>query len=72
VHKDTPAPVRFIVYDVAGKRVRTVYDKKCVPGLYTITWDGRNEQDRRVAAGVYVCRIRIGGQEFTRKITIVE
>jgi aminopeptidase N len=72
VNKDTPSPVRFVVYDVAGKRVRTVYDKKCMPGLYTITWDGRNELEQRVAAGVYVCRIRLGGQDFTRKITIVE
>jgi aminopeptidase N len=72
VNKDTPAAVRFIIYDVAGKRVRTVYDKKCTPGLYTVTWDGRNEQDQKVAAGVYVCRIRISGQDFTRKITVVE
>lgn len=71
VNREAPIPVRFVIHDVTGKRVRTVYDKKCTPGLYTVTWDGRNEQNQRVAAGVYMCRVRIGREEYSRKITII-
>jgi hypothetical protein len=30
------------------------------PGTYTIRWNGRNERDRRVSPGTYLCRVKIG------------
>jgi hypothetical protein len=53
-------PLRIRVYDVAGRLVRCL--EGGVPGstAYRSTWDGLDESGRRLAEGVYYCRISSG------------
>jgi hypothetical protein len=37
------------------------------PGVYRITWDGRDEQGRRAASGIYFWRLAAGATVITRK-----
>ena len=57
--------VRVVVYDVAGRRVRTVRDG-LASGPTRITWDGRDDLGRRVPAGIYFLRGE-GDATFVRK-----
>lgn len=42
------------VYDVAGRKVRTIIDSEIyAQGEHRATWQGRNDSGQRVAAGVY-------------------
>jgi hypothetical protein len=47
--------VRLRVFDVTGRRVRTLVDGETGPGWQTVTWDGRDEGGTHVAAGIYFC-----------------
>jgi hypothetical protein len=49
------------VYSIAGQRVRTLPPAVLGPGLHELTWDGRDELGRGVAAGIYWIRIDDGG-----------
>ncbi|MBD3161767.1 MAG: hypothetical protein GF346_05840, partial [Candidatus Eisenbacteria bacterium] len=51
------------IYDVAGRRVR-VLDRLETAGLHRVPWDGRSEEGRAVAAGLYFARA--GGGEAAR------
>jgi hypothetical protein len=71
---DVPAGTRrarLRVYDVAGRLVRTVETggRSSAPG--TIRWDGRDEQARPVASGVYLLNLEIEGHTTTAKTTIL-
>jgi len=44
---------RVSVFDVAGRRVRTLVDPDLGAGDHTPTWDARNARGTRVANGVY-------------------
>ena len=45
------------VYDVAGRRVKTVTKGEYQPGNHTIDWDARDDSDWPLAAGFYFARI---------------
>ena len=54
-----PSKVRICVYDVSGRLVRVLSDGQFKPaGLYRTVWDGKDEQGRLVASGIYFCQLQ--------------
>lgn len=49
------------IFDVAGKRIRTLSRVPPEQSRWTIRWDGRNETGRPTGAGVFFCRLESGG-----------
>ncbi|RMG38591.1 MAG: T9SS C-terminal target domain-containing protein, partial [Planctomycetota bacterium] len=64
-------PVDLAVFDVAGRRVRTLVRGRMTAGPHEIRWDGRDERGHRVPAGVYFVRMAASGRTFTRKAVIM-
>jgi hypothetical protein len=50
--------VRLEVYDVTGRRVRTLVDGWLDAGSLAVEWDGRDESGREVGGGVYFLRLQ--------------
>jgi len=61
-------PVALSVYDVAGRRVAQLADRRMAAGSHRVVWDGRSEEGVEVAAGVYFLRLRT--DEGTRTRTV--
>jgi hypothetical protein len=49
--------VDLALFDLAGRRVRTLARGALPGGRRQIAWDGRDDRGREVAPGVYLCRI---------------
>jgi uncharacterized repeat protein (TIGR01451 family) len=64
--------VRLVVFDVAGRRVRTLVDAELPAGRHAAAWDGRDELERRVQAGVYFLRVDAGPFAATRRAVRLE
>jgi len=64
-------PVRLVIYDVAGRAVRTLVDGMEASGERHVEWDGRDSMGEGVRAGVYVCRLEARATRLTRKITVM-
>jgi hypothetical protein len=45
-----------ILFDLAGRRVRTIWSGALARGLTRVSWDGRNEVGRAIEPGVYYLR----------------
>ncbi|MFH1844884.1 MAG: hypothetical protein ABIF77_16965, partial [bacterium] len=57
-------PATVVVYDLMGRRIRTLLDESLVAGeVRLLAWDGNDELSRSTAAGVYLVRMRSVGQE---------
>ncbi|NWF91162.1 MAG: hypothetical protein HXY50_17080 [Ignavibacteriaceae bacterium] len=41
-------------------------------GSHTVTWDGRNDQGRRVGSGVYWSQMKAGPWTSTKKLLYVK
>jgi hypothetical protein len=71
---ETPAtgPARLIVFDLAGRRVRSLMDEPALaPGIHSLAWDGRNESGALAPAGLYLVALDTGMGSWRRKITIL-
>ncbi len=66
------AHVRLVVFDVSGRRVRTLVDATRAPAHYRVTWDGRTDRGARVASGVYFYRLEAGAFRSTRKMVLLK
>ena len=60
---DDQAQVSVVVYNVAGRQVRTLVATSQPAGKYTITWDGRADDGTNVVRGVYFVRAMVAGQK---------
>jgi len=68
---DTPSPVRIDVFDVRGRLVRKLLDRRLPRGTHVVGWDSRDDAGRAVAPGVYFARYRVGGEERGGKKLVV-
>ena len=63
--------VRMAVYDVRGRLVATIVNGQVGPGVHTALWDGNDHHGKRVASGLYFCRLVAGDQIRTRKMMML-
>jgi YVTN family beta-propeller protein len=64
--------VRIDVFDVSGRRVRTLLERRMPRGDHLAGWDTMDATGRPVAAGVYVARLTVNGERLaTRKMTVL-
>ena len=75
IRYDLPASAKvgLVVYDVAGRLVRTLVAAETVgAGSHEVVWNGRDESGRVASAGVYYCRLDAGQYAQTRRMTLVK
>jgi hypothetical protein len=66
-----PAPVRLVVYDVAGRPVRTLASGRFATGAHEVAWNRTDERNRAVPSGCYFVGLSAGGQTSVRKTELV-
>lgn len=59
------------IYDVLGRRVKTLLNDRIPAGNYRIRWNGRNRWGQAVSSGVYFYRLQSGEQVLTRKLLLI-
>jgi len=63
--------VHLAVYDVRGERVAVLEDNERPEGFHTVRWNGRDTSGRKVASGIYFCRLEAGGATAVRRLIIL-
>ena len=64
--------VQLAVFALDGTRVRTLVDGVRGAGRHEISWDGRDDSGRSVAAGTYFARVSAGDLKQIRKMVLVK
>ncbi len=60
--------VRLEVFDVSGRRVRTLLDSEVEAGIHVAEWDGRSNRGHSVSSGIYFARLRWDGREAAERL----
>ncbi len=66
-----PGRVRLAIYNVLGQVIRVLVDGVQPVGPHDARWDLRNQGNRPVSSGTYLCTIEAGGQAAIVKMMIV-
>ena len=61
------------IYDVSGRRVRSLVDRRVYPGgTHSVRWDGRDDHGRQVGAGTFFYRLGAGDATVTRRAVMIK
>lgn len=60
------------IFDLRGRKVRTLIDGTSAAGKHTSVWDGRNDDGKKLASGVYLVRVIYGAVTSIRRLTLLK
>ena len=64
--------VELSVYNLAGQEVLTLVEGTRPAGTHVVSWDGRDDQGRTLASGLYLYRLAAGSRVETRKLLLLQ
>ena len=68
----SPGPVDLAIFDVSGRRVRTLASGELSAGAHEVAWDGTDESGRRVASGTYWARLEAAGRRSASRLVVLK
>jgi len=64
------APLRLEIFDLNGRRVRSLTVGSARPDIQQMKWDLRDSDGRAVRPGLYFARLRVGAAQVTRSVMV--
>jgi len=64
--------VNLRIYDILGRKVRTLVSEHISSGYKSVLWDGKNDSGKDVASGIYFYRIEVGEFTASKKMVILK
>lgn len=68
----SPVHTTLRIYNVRGRLVRTLVDEEKPAGIYSVIWDGKDNQGNPVSSGIYLYKLKCGEFEKTKKMIIIK
>jgi len=60
------------IYNIRGQRVKTLLNGDLEKGQHRVVWNGRDENNRSVASGIYFIRLEAAGKTSIRKAMLLK
>lgn len=60
------------IFDLLGKHIRTLVNKKQPAGTYTVIWDGKDDAGKPAPSGLYFYKLTSGLYVKTKKMLMVQ
>jgi hypothetical protein len=60
------------IYDMLGRKVKTLVNGLYEPGEYRVVWDGTNETGNLVSSGIYFYQLKAGNILISKKMMLVK
>ena len=64
-------PVELTIFDINGRRIRTLVDAHVVPGPHEVAWDGRDDLGAAVPSGIYFYRLTANSFDSVKRMLIL-
>jgi hypothetical protein len=65
------AYVRLLIFDVAGRRIASLVNEFQKKGMHAAIWNGRGDDGRAAASGVYFSKLEAGKESLSRKMILL-
>ena len=64
--------VNITIYDMLGRKVKTILNEQQSPGYKQLIWDASNDNGKPVSAGIYLYQIQAGEYISTKKMVLLK
>ncbi|PID27636.1 MAG: hypothetical protein CSB55_08155 [Candidatus Cloacimonadota bacterium] len=69
---DKDEEINLSVFDVKGRLVKELVNGKTAKGPHTVSWDGKDYNNKNVASGIYFYRLKTSSRMTSKKIIVVK
>ncbi len=70
LERDTP--VRLMVFDLTGHKVRTLLEGVQPAGVHHTAWNGASDRGARMSPGIYFIHLDAGSVRTTRRVALLD
>ncbi len=63
--------VNLVIYDIKGRKIKTLANSSRQAGKHTINWNGTNNSGHNVSSGVYYYRLTADKKVITKKMVLL-
>ena len=67
-----PGRVELSVFDIAGRRVKSLVSESMAAGHHDVVWEGKDSLGREASAGVYFFRLKTEDIVDTKRMTLIK
>jgi hypothetical protein len=64
--------VSLVIYNILGKKVKTLVNGEMEAGTHTVSWNGKDEAGNQVASGIYFYKLSAGELTATKKMVLTK
>lgn len=68
---DKPGRVQLRIFDITGRRVKTLVDANQNSGNHQVVWSAENERKQSAGSALYIVRLEFLGQVISRKLVLL-
>ena len=68
----TPTNVSIIIYDIKGKKVKSLVNANYGNGTYKVEWNGTDENGNIMGSGIYLYKMTTDSYSSTRKMIMIK
>ena len=63
--------ILLAIYNLKGQVVRTLLDGNFMPGKYSVSWDGTDDNSRLITNGEYFCVLKTSNERLVRRFVLL-
>jgi hypothetical protein len=67
-----PGRTTLTIYNLKGQLIKRLVDKELTSGMHKVLWNGKDENERNVASGVYFYRLQSKNYQATGKMLLLK
>jgi hypothetical protein len=64
--------VKLNIYDILGRKVKTLISEHLSAGYKSVLWDGKNDSEKEVSSGIYFYQLKVRGFSDTKKLVFLK
>ena len=74
IHYDLPeiTDIKIEIYDLLGKRIKSLSINKKEPGRHSFNWYGKNDYGNKVSTGIYFLQLTAGQETQVKKMLLLK
>jgi parallel beta-helix repeat protein len=68
----TEQNIELIIYNTKGQKVRQLLSGEFTSGSHSVTWDGKDNENKNVGSGLYLYKLKTNDQVFSKKMLLLK
>ena len=67
-----PGRTSLTIFDLQGKKIRTLVNEFKLSGNYNTNWDGRDFFNKMISSGIYLYELKVDNRKTVRKLMLIK